>query len=66
MIDVNVYQEHIFHTKCKLKEFDLNNYLFGYTKEKLTAKEQEEITRKLTTETDEIFYGKNMNPGPIE
>ncbi|MGV2794542.1 adenosylmethionine decarboxylase, partial [Clostridium perfringens] len=24
MIDVNVYQEHIFHTKCKLREFDLN------------------------------------------
>jgi S-adenosylmethionine decarboxylase len=30
MIDVNVYQENIFHTKCKLREFDLNNYLFGY------------------------------------
>jgi len=26
MIDVNVYQENIFHTKCKLREFDLNNY----------------------------------------
>ena len=61
MIDVNIYQEHIFHTKCKLKEFDLNNYLFGYSKEKLDRPEQEEITAKLQLEMDEIFYGKNMS-----
>ncbi|SFC56641.1 S-adenosylmethionine decarboxylase [Bacillus sp. 491mf] len=66
MIDVNVYQEHIFHTKCKLKEFDLNNYLFGYTQETLSVDEQQEITKKLKLEMDEIFYGKNMNNGPIE
>lgn len=60
MIDVNVYQEHIFHTKCKLKRFDLNNYLFGYTKDKLSKEEQEEITESLTYEMDEIFYGKNL------
>ncbi|WP_440604029.1 adenosylmethionine decarboxylase [Bacillus sp. GB_SG_008] len=66
MIDVNVYQEHIFHTKCKLKEFDLNNYLFGYTQETLSINEQKEITKKLKVEMDEIFYGKNMNHGSIE
>ncbi|TXK74119.1 adenosylmethionine decarboxylase [Paenibacillus sp. N3.4] len=60
MIDVNVYQENIFHTKCKLREFDLNNYLFGYTKEKLTKEEQTEITESLKWEMDEIFYGKNL------
>lgn len=60
MIDVNVYQENIFHTKCKLKEFDLNNYLFGFKKEKLDPDEANEITEKLTMEMDEIFYGKNM------
>jgi len=63
MIDVNVYQEHIFHTKCKLKDFDLNNYLFGYTKDKLNKEEIEHITAKLQTEMDEIFYGKNLNDG---
>src|SRR5690606_10235816 len=47
MIDVNVYQENIFHTKCKLREFDLNNYLFGYTKDKLSEEEINEITEKL-------------------
>lgn len=60
MIDVNVYQENIFHTKCKLKAFDLNNYLFGYTKNELSAEVQREITERLKTEMDEIFYGKNM------
>ncbi|MCS7461555.1 adenosylmethionine decarboxylase [Paenibacillus doosanensis] len=60
MIDVNVYQENIFHTKCKLREFDLNNYLFGYTKDKLSAKEQKDITESLKWEMDEIFYGKNI------
>lgn len=60
MIDVNVYQENIFHTKCKLKNFDLNNYLFGYTEDKLNEHEKIFITEKLKTEMDEIFYAKNM------
>ena len=64
MIDVNVYQEHIFHTKCKLRDFDLNNYLFGYSKDELHEDEVEEITERLKTEMDEIFYGKNITPGP--
>jgi S-adenosylmethionine decarboxylase len=61
MIDVNVYQENIFHTKCKLKEFDLDNYLFGYTKDKLSKAEQQEITEWLKLEMDEIYYGKNID-----
>ncbi|ELK41877.1 S-adenosylmethionine decarboxylase proenzyme [Brevibacillus agri] len=60
MIDVNVYQDNIFHTKCKRRRFDLNNYLFGYTKDKLTPAEQAEITERLQTEMDEIYYGKNI------
>ncbi|PPA71860.1 adenosylmethionine decarboxylase [Jeotgalibacillus proteolyticus] len=60
MIDVNVYPQNIFHTKCKLKDFDLNNYLFGYKKDKLNDQEINDITRKLKIEMDEIFYGKNL------
>ena len=63
MIDVNVYQENIFHTKCKLKAFDLDNYLFGYTKDALTPEEQEEITDRLMTEMYEIYHGKNVAAG---
>ena len=61
MIDVNVYQENIFHTKCKLKKFDLNNYLFGYSAEELSEDEQKAISKKLKKEMDEIFYAKNMS-----
>lgn len=66
MIDINVYQHHIFHTKCKLKEFDLNNYLFGYTKDTLSEEEQKEISERLKIEMDEIYYGINMDAGAID
>jgi S-adenosylmethionine decarboxylase len=66
MIDVNVYQENIFHTKCKLKQFDLDNYLFGYSKDKLNPGEETQITRRLKVEMDEIFYGKNRSRMTIE
>ena len=61
MIDVNVYQENIFHTKCMLKEFDLDNYLFGFTKADIHAGEARKITKKLRKEMDEIFYGRNIS-----
>ncbi|MGL4799752.1 MAG: adenosylmethionine decarboxylase [Cellulosilyticaceae bacterium] len=60
MIDVNVYPENIFHTKCKLKAFDLDNYLFGYTKDELHPGTRNEIAKKVKREMDEIFYGTNV------
>ena len=50
----------IFHTKCKLKDFDIDNYLFGYKQDALTEYEMESITDRLRKEMDEIFYGKNL------
>ena len=40
LIDVNVYQENIFHTKMMLKDFEMNNYLFEVSKDDLTPKDQ--------------------------
>ncbi|MCU9613354.1 adenosylmethionine decarboxylase [Caldibacillus lycopersici] len=60
LIDINVYQHNIFHTKCKLKNFDLDNYLFNLEKDKLSEEEIETITGQLQREMNEIFYGKNM------
>lgn len=60
MIDANIYQENIFHTKCKLKQFHLNNYLFGCKEEELSEEDRILITAKLTQEMNEIFYGKNI------
>ncbi|MFZ5989548.1 MAG: adenosylmethionine decarboxylase [Bacillota bacterium] len=60
MFDVNVYQENIFHTKMLLKEFDLDNYLFGVTKKELLPGEKKKIKQKLKKEMSEIFYGRNI------
>ncbi|MGB9669746.1 MAG: adenosylmethionine decarboxylase [Halothiobacillaceae bacterium] len=60
MIDVNVYQENIFHTKMLLKEFDLDNYLFGHVREDYAPAELVGIERSLRKEMQEIFYGRNM------
>ncbi|SEI40478.1 S-adenosylmethionine decarboxylase [Allopseudospirillum japonicum] len=61
MVDVNVYQENIFHTKMLLKDFDLDNYLFGITKQDLTFEEAADIERRLRKEMLEIFYCRNMD-----
>lgn len=60
MIDVNVYQENIFHTKMMLKEFDLDNYLFGTAKRDLHPREKRKIKQRLKKEMLEIFYGRNI------
>lgn len=60
MIDVNVYQEHIFHTKMLLREFDLDNYLFGVPKKELLPGEKKKIKQRLKKEMAEIFYGRNI------
>lgn len=60
MIDVNVYQENIFHTKMILKEFDLDNYLFGTAKKELLTGEKKKIKQRLKKEMSEIFYGRNI------
>ena len=59
MIDVNMYQENLFHTKMMLKETDLNTYLFGITTADLSEQEQTDIRNKLSREMHEIFYGRN-------
>jgi S-adenosylmethionine decarboxylase len=60
MIDVNVYQDNIFHTKMILKEFDLDNYLFGTAKEDLTTREKKKIKQQIKKEMMEIYTGQNI------
>ena len=59
MIDVNVYQEKIFHTKMILKDFNLDNYLFETDKDALADEERQSIQKRLKQEMAEIFYGRN-------
>jgi S-adenosylmethionine decarboxylase len=60
MIDVNVYQENIFHTKMLLKDVVLDNYLFGVNEADLPPAKHAKIHKALKQEMLEIFYGQNM------
>lgn len=60
MVDVNVYQENLFHTKMMLKDFDLDNYLFGRSPEDFDPQVARKITRQLKREMHELFYGRNL------
>jgi S-adenosylmethionine decarboxylase len=60
MVDVNVYQENIFHTKMRLREFELDNYLFGMGEEALSMADKRKIGRRVEHEMMEIFSGRNL------
>ncbi|MEM7304008.1 MAG: adenosylmethionine decarboxylase [Pseudomonadota bacterium] len=60
MIDVNVYPENIFHTKMMLKQFNLDDYLFGEGVGAFNQQELDDIEKKLRSEMTEIFYGMNL------
>jgi len=60
MIDVNVYQENIFHTKMHLKEFDLDTYLFEEKAKNLSFKDRLRIEGQLKREIEELFHGRNL------
>lgn len=63
-IDVNVYQENLFHTKMLIKDFSLDNYLFGITSKELAPRQRQRIVRRLKKEMQELFYGRNLSrPG---
>jgi S-adenosylmethionine decarboxylase len=59
MIDMNVGQENIFHTKMLLNDFKLDGYLFGKGLDALNNIEQQKIEESLKNEMSEIFYGIN-------
>lgn len=65
MIDVNVYQENVFHTKMLLKDFDLDNYLFGVHADDLATRERTLARQRLRREMLEIFYGRNFKSGEV-
>lgn len=60
MVDVNVYQESIFHTKMRLKELDVSTYLFGEGAAELPPRETKRIRDRVNHEIMEVFYGRNI------
>ncbi len=61
MIDVNVYQENLFHTKMVVDQFHLDDYLFCIDSKSLSEKEYNRIQRLVRREMMEIFYGRNLS-----
>jgi S-adenosylmethionine decarboxylase len=61
MIDVNVYQENIFHSKMHLKEFDLDTYLFEEKAKNLSFKDRMKIEARLKREIEELYHGRNLS-----
>ena len=59
-IDVNVYQQNIFHTKMMRRELILNNYLFGKVDTDLSQDKQASLLHQLRREMKEIYNGKNI------
>lgn len=61
LADVNIYQSNIFHTKMKLKNIKLENYLFDMEEKSLTKEKIDIISKALDKEMTEIFYGINIS-----
>lgn len=59
-IDVNMLQENIFHTKMMLKDWDIDDYLFGESSADLPQPERDQIREVLRHEMLEIFSGRNL------
>ncbi len=59
-LDVTVYQENIFHTKLMLKDFKMDNYLFGVKESELVPADTRVVPQRLKHEMQEIFYGTNI------
>jgi len=64
IIDVNVFQENMFHSKMLLKEFNLDDYLFGSGEEAFSDVDLDHIRQRLHQEMLEIFYGRNLRQSP--
>ena len=60
LIDINVYQENIFHTKMMRRELDLNDYLFERDKGLMSETAIQDSLDLLRREMKEIFYGMNL------
>lgn len=60
--DMNVEQGNTFHTRMKLLDFSLGDYLFGGSTHRFRGDELQAIERQLKKEMSEIFCGMNL-PG---
>jgi len=65
VVDVNVFDENIFHSKLMLREFRLADYLFNVAPEDLSEARRRDIEHCLRREMQEIFEGRNRRALPL-
>ena len=60
VVDINVYEANLFHTKMMVKDIDLQNYLFKTDVYELPPRTRLSIMDSLRREMSEIFSGRNI------
>lgn len=60
VVDINVYESNLFHTKMMIKDIDLQNYLFKTDVYELPPQVRLGIMDSLRKEMIEIFSGRNI------
>lgn len=60
MVDINVYDANIYHTSMILRQFKLDNYLFGSASSELNKRERQNIKKKIKREMLEIYAGRKL------
>ena len=60
VVDINVYEANLFHTKMMVKDIDLQNYLFKTDVYELPPRTRLSIMDSLGREMIEIFSGRNI------
>jgi S-adenosylmethionine decarboxylase len=58
--DINIMSDNIFHTKMMLKNFRLDDYLFGPESESLSSATRGRLRKLLKEEIQEIFECRNI------
>ena len=53
--DINIISDNVFHTKMRIKNINLKNFLFGDEVKELERKEKKRIKKALEIEIQEIF-----------
>jgi S-adenosylmethionine decarboxylase len=61
-VDTNLSSERLYHTKMRWTDMDLDRYVFGGkpVNEQFTTEQRTDITHRLQTEIQEIFYCHNI------
>ena len=62
LVDINMFQENLFHTKMMVKDFRLEDHLFCTAEKDLSDIDRHKIHQLVRREIMEIFYAHNLEP----